>query len=316
MALRKALWVALILFISFNVVAFIHAYKFTHFASKAAERTKDPKELSAFAKVSLLVTGIDNPRPKHTSIPSQLFETIHIKGTETLECWSIKAAEAQGTVILFHGYSGEKSSLLTRSNEFHKLGYNTFLVDFRGSGGSTGNGTTIGYKEAGEVNACYEFIREAGEENIILFGTSMGAAAVLKAINDYAIVPSAIILECPFGSLYRTVCARFMLMNLPSFPMAAILTFWGGVQNGYWAFSHNPSEYAKAVDCPALLLFGEEDDRVTIEETDLIFGNLKGEKVLKTYTNAGHNFFTEEMLDVWLEDVGEFLQSEKVKVQN
>ena len=29
--------------------------------------------------------------------------------------------------------------------------------------------------------------------------------------------------------------------------------FWGGVQQGYWAFSHNPVEYAKSVKCPTLL---------------------------------------------------------------
>src|SRR5690606_41691983 len=59
-------------------------------------------------------------------------------------------------------------------------------------------------------------------EEIHLLGTSMGAAAILKASRDYQIEPTSIILECPFGSLYETVSARFRIMNAPPFPLAAV----------------------------------------------------------------------------------------------
>jgi alpha-beta hydrolase superfamily lysophospholipase len=196
--------------------------------------------------------------------------------------------------------------LLTRAKEFRKLGYNTVLVDFMGSGGSTGDGTSIGYMEAIQVKDCFEYISEQSK-HVILFGTSMGAAAILKAMDDYTLPVESIILECPFGSLYKTVCARFELMHVPAVPMAALLCFWGGVQNGYWAFSHNPSAYAKSVSCPVLLLFGEDDDRVTHEETDLIFANLHGKKQLKVYTGIGHNVFTKSNEKQWVKDVTSFL---------
>jgi pimeloyl-ACP methyl ester carboxylesterase len=181
------------------------------------------------------------------------------------------------------------------------------LVDFLGSGDSDGNATTIGYNEADQVKRCYDYAQGDGEKNIFLFGTSMGAVAIIKAIDDYKISPKGILLECPFGSLYDTVCARFRLMNVPAFPMAGLLTFWGGVQHGYWAFSHNPVEYARAVSCPTLLLFGEQDDRVSLEETNRLFSNLKGPKVLNTYPNEGHNFFTPTNQPKWIQDVSQFL---------
>src|SRR5437773_2704643 len=77
--------------------------------------------------------------------------TILNNFSELIQCWSIKTDSAKGTVILFHGYGGQKSSLLGKSNEFIEQGYNTLLVDFMGSGGSEGNQTTMGYKEAEEV---------------------------------------------------------------------------------------------------------------------------------------------------------------------
>jgi alpha-beta hydrolase superfamily lysophospholipase len=235
------------------------------------------------------------------------YKTVHIKSDVMLEAWHVSITPSKGTVILFHGYSGEKSSLITRAEEFSRLGYSTLLVDFMGSGGSEGEGTTIGYAEAREVRDCYEFVAATGEKTIHLFGTSMGAAAILKSLDDYVMHPASIILECPFGSLYKTICARFELMGVPSFPMAGVLTFWGGFQQGYWTFGHNPSEYASSVDCPALLLFGELDDRVSMEETQEIYANMKGKKVLVTYPDAGHNIFTPENAQNWVQDVSAFM---------
>lgn len=304
---RRIFWALLALFISMNVVAYQHAYKFTHFTKDGLTRTKDPKELTALSKVKLLFTGIDNPKPKNRFLPSKDYQTIKVSSTELLECWQIKVPNAKGTVIMFHGYAGEKSSLLERANQFLKLGYQVFLVDFMGSGGSEGDGTSIGFKEAEQVKDCFNYISNEGEHNIVLFGTSMGSAAILKAMDDYSLNVQSIIMECPFGSLYKTTKARFKLMHVPSFPMASMLCFWGGVQNGYWAFAHNPSEYAKSVTCPALLLYGEQDNRVSAEETESIFNNMKGRKALKKYPQAGHDVFTERNRAQWIEDVSQFL---------
>lgn len=304
---RKVVYALVLLFILMNVVAYMHAYKFTHFAKGNFERTADPKSLSLFTRLKVLATGVDNPRPRHKEKPSRQFSVLTVNSTETLECWSMQVPDAKGTVVLFHGYSGEKSSLLTRADEFQALGYNTVLVDFMGSGGSGGDRTTVGFTEAEQVKDCFDYIGESGAQNIYLFGTSMGSVAILKAIDEYALAPAGIILECPFGSLYSTVCMRFKLMGVPSFPMAGLLTFWGGAQQGYWAFSHNPTEYAKAVKCPTLVLYGEQDNRVAHEDVDLIYQNLQGHKVLKLYPKEGHNVFTEANHKTWVADVTEFM---------
>ncbi len=305
--IRKTGITVLVLFLLANVVAFQHAYRFTHFSRENKERTRDPEELSAVTKARILFTGIDNPKPKHTALPRHSFKTVTIDSDVELEGWHIKAADAKGTVILFHGYAGEKSSLITRAEEFLRAGYSTLLVDFMGSGGSEGESTNLGFTESVEVKDCYDYVRSTGESRIHLFGTSMGAAAILKAIDDYRIQPASLILECPFGSLYETVSARFRIMNLPSFPFAAMLTFWGGFQQGYWAFSHNPSEYAMSVQIPTLLMYGDQDNRVSVDETLDIYHNLKGQKTLARYPEEGHHIFTDTNRAKWTSDVTRFL---------
>src|SRR6187549_2363423 len=150
MTKRRFLKLAIALFIVVNVVAFQHAYRFTHFSDANFER-EDPATLSFFAKVQLIFTGIEIPKPRNINQPRQAFETIKIQSTKQLDCWKIQTPDSRGTIVMFHGYAGEKSSLLERSEEFIKLGYSILLVDFMGSGNSEGSSTSIGYKEAEQV---------------------------------------------------------------------------------------------------------------------------------------------------------------------
>jgi hypothetical protein len=298
------------MFVLMNIVAIFHSYKFTHFIDSKIEKTKDPKKLTTSEKIKTLLFGVSNPRPENLTIPTSDFETIKLKSNKEIECWSLKTENAKGTVMLFHGFCGNKSSMLDKAEIFLGLGYNTFLVDFMGSGGSEGNQTTIGFLEAEQVKTCFDYLTEKGEQNIYIFGTSMGSVATMKAINDFDIKPKGIIIECPFGSMYKTVCARFKTMNAPTFPMAGLLVFWGGLQNGFWAFRHNPTEYAKKINCPTLLLYGAKDEKVSREEIDQIFNNLGGHKTLKIYDEAGHENYLTKYKNEWTQDIQEFLTTE------
>lgn len=235
--LIRLLKLSLIGFVLLNILAFSHAYNFTHFSDDKVEKTKNSK-LSTLEKIKLLLTGINNPRPEDQTKPSQKFETVNIQSNKKIKCWLIKAVQSKGTIIIFHGYGGQKATMLDKSDAFLKMGYNTLLVDFMGSGNSEGNQTTIGVMEAEQVKSCYDYLIKKGENKIFLFGTSMGAVAILKFLNDYEYSPNGIILECPFGSMYKTTVARFTNMGIPSFPMAGMLVFWGGVQNGFWASAY------------------------------------------------------------------------------
>jgi len=312
--IKRIFWGLTAIFILMNIVAVFHAYKFTHFSKSDIEKTKSSTKLSTVNKIETLIFGVNNPRPENTTIPTHDYEVLKLKSNREIECWSIKTENAKGSVILFHGYSGNKSLMLDKAEVFLELGYNTLLVDFMGSGGSEGNQTTIGYLEAGQVQTCFNYLRTQGEQNIFLYGTSMGAVATMKAISDYGIKPKGIIIECPFGSMYKTVCARFRTMNAPTFPLAGLLVFWGGIENGFWAFDNNPTEYAKKITCPTLLLHGAKDEKVSMEEIQTIYNNLEGIKKLQIYEEAGHENYLVKYKTEWTEDVKIFLDAQKQSI--
>lgn len=306
--LRRSARIFLVLFILLNAICFMHAWKFTHFSSSATNR-QSAYDYTLGEKLKAIVTGVNQPRPANHHLPDVPYQQVRIESNKEIAGWYMPVAEGRGTVILFHGYGGEKSSMLDKATQFMNLGYHTLLIDFMGSGESAGNQTTIGFKEGQQVQSAFEFIRNKGEQNIFLFGTSMGAAAILKCMNDTAIQAKGLILECPFGSLYQTTSARFKKMGIPAFPMAGMLVFWGGVQNGFWGFGHQPQQYAQKVHIPTLFFYGEKDDRVSSDETDQIFGNLKGAKRLVTFPDAGHENYLNRYKEEWTSAVHHFLDS-------
>jgi hypothetical protein len=210
-------------------------------------------------------------------------------------------------VLLFHGHGGCKCALLREANALREIGYSTLLVDFRGSGGSSGSVTTIGAREADDVAAASAYARAHWPgQPLALFGQSMGAAAVLKAVAS-GTTADAILLECPFDRMLTTVEHRFELTGLPAFPLARLLVFWGGVQNGFDAFAHNPVEYAAGVRCPALLMHGARDPLVHTEEAEGIFAALAGPKRWELFAEAGHQSYCFKCPERWSAVVGEFL---------
>lgn len=304
-----ALAVGLIVFV--NVVAFLHARAFTHYGA-GGPRTGAPQALGVWDKAKVLLTGVRLPRPENTLTPTDLqlpFTTHSIAANGvTLEAWHVPADESRGLVLIFHGYGGCKCALLREANAFRDMGYSSLLVDFRGSGGSSESIATIGVLEADDVAAAVAFAKEIWPaERIILFGQSMGAVAILRAIAG-GVSADAILLECPFDRMLTTVEHRFGLMGVPAFPMARLLVFWGGVQNGFDAFAHNPVEYATAVKCPALLMHGALDRHVLPAEAEAVYAALAGRKRWELFAEAGHQGYCFKCPDRWVAVVGEFLQ--------
>ena len=310
---KRSIAALVLVFVLMNIVAYVHAYKFTHFSSTATSKTRDAQHLSFFEKIKTLAFGVSNPRPINKLKPALPFQEITLQSNVKISGWLIPADSSKGTIILFHGYSSCKSLMLDKAEVFHKMGYSTLLMDFMGSGESESNETTVGFIEAQEVKTAYDFVKSRKEQNIILFGTSMGAVAIMKAINDYKIQPKGIMLECPFGNFLQTVQARFHTMHVPTFPMSQLLVFWGGEMNGFNGFSFNPTEYAKSITCPALLLYGEKDEKVSRSEIDEVFQNVKGKKSLVNYPNAGHENYLDKYRKEWSGDVAKFLNSTRME---
>ena len=264
-------------FLALNAVAYMHAYRMTHF-SQEGERTESVEKLSFAQKVVVLFTGINARRLSPSVSPDEIdppYRRVSIPSAGSnirLGGWYYSMDDSACLIILFHGYASEKTSMLKEAAAFRELGLSVLLVDFRGSGESTESYTTVGYDEAQDVESAVHFARaNLPYSKLVLFGQSMGSAAVLGAIKNGNVKPDAVIIESVFDRVLNAIRNRFHMLDLPSFPAAELVAFWGGIQNGFNAFSHNPVEYAASVSCPILFLHGTRDPKALLAEGRCVF---------------------------------------------
>ncbi|MEM7713532.1 MAG: alpha/beta hydrolase, partial [Cyanobacteria bacterium P01_A01_bin.68] len=161
-----------------NFISYTGAYFLTHFNSSTRQvSSKTPADIALQYEIQRIPTNQN----------------------EWLDTWFIPAQnKSKGTVLLFPGNNGSKAKqLLAPAKVFHNLNYDTLLVDFRGLGASSGNSTTIGFRESKDVTFTINYAEKSKLKHpYILYGVSMGSAAILKAIadKDNNINPEAIIL--------------------------------------------------------------------------------------------------------------------------
>lgn len=308
--MRWVFWVLLVQVLLMNVSAAFYAHKFTHFYD-APQEPAAASSSNIIARTWKLFVGpryYKLPGPAEPDFESERI-TLSLSGGIPIEGWYATNDSARGCVILFHGISVNKSYVVNEASIFRQMGFNVLLVDFRAHGRSGGNNSSFGVNETEEVEKAFGFARQRGNRNIILYGVSMGAAVCLKAVAEKKVQPSALIADMPFACLQDHMGARARVLGFPSQPFGFLVTFWAGVERGFNGFNHSPADYARKVNCPVLLQWGDRDPYVSRSETESIFNNLPGQKKLAIYEGAGHESFLNREPFQWQAETGSFLRS-------
>lgn len=293
-----------------NISAAFHAHRITHYYDDDAVRNIESSAGSIILRTWRLMVGRKFPKSLISYYPQTPYERVQFKTKKgiLIDAWYLPADSAKGTVILFHGLRSNKGNNLGEAYEFNAMGYNALLIDFRAHGNSGGKNNSLGIKETEEVKLAYDYIASKGEKNIILWGMSLGASTITRAVYHYDIQPRKIILEMPFNRLQDHIKARARVLGFPDEPFGFLVTFWTGIEQGYWGFGHKTSKYAASIHCPVLLQWGGRDQYVLENETGKIFRSLAStDKKLIFYRDAGHQSLLGYDDEKWRAEVSEFL---------
>lgn len=310
--LRWTGWVLLVQIILINISAALYADKLTRYYDDVPADYSNSSG-NIFTKSWKLFTGPRYPKPVVGPAPVRPYDTVQLvtKKGGAIDAWFVKTdSVVKGTVILFHGITGTKTSGMDEANELLYMGYNVMLVDFRGHGNSSGNTTTIGFRESEEVKLAFDLVKSRGERNIYLFGTSMGAVAISRAIYDHGLQPAGVILEMPFFSLQTYLKAKARLLGFPSQPFAFFTTFWIGIEKGFNGYKHKTTRYVKSITCPVLLQWGTLDNYVLAPEIQKIYdATASAKKKLVVYDGAQHESLLRKEPVKWRNEVEGFLSA-------
>ena len=309
--LRWIVRVLIFQLILINISAAFHAYRFTHYYDDEKTRNLPPSYGTIFLRTWRLMTGKKLARSRINDYPEIPYDTVQFTNAENkkIKGWLIKADSSIGTVILFHGLGSNKAAVLSEAYEFLSLHYNTLLMDIRAHGNSEGIVCSLGVKESEEVKLAFDYVKSAGEKNIILWGMSLGSVIITKAIYDYGIEPQKVILEMPFNRLQDHLKARARVLGFPDEPFGFLVTLWSGIEQGYWGFGHTTSKYVKKITCPVLLQWGVKDPYVLQKETETIFSSIGSkEKNMVFYHDAMHESLLKSDRTKWEITVKNFLE--------
>jgi pimeloyl-ACP methyl ester carboxylesterase len=186
--------------------------------------------------------------------------------------WYVPAANGVGpegpTVVLVHGYSSNKSDILTYGAGLHDA-FNLVAFDQRNGGRSTGSATTYGVLEQTDLRAVIDWVeQEKGASWIGVLGNSMGAAtAITEARTDGRV--QALALDSMHARLSYQFEQRLKHNGHPAYPGTWAIFIGARIRTGTDLGTADPIDAIPEIGTrPLLVTHGTADDEDLPERTE------------------------------------------------
>jgi fermentation-respiration switch protein FrsA (DUF1100 family) len=210
-----------------------------------------------------------------------------------LRGWLIPAeGVAKGAVILCHGRSDNREMMLPQAEFLRKAGFTCLVFDFRCSGESAGDTSTIGWQETNDVLGAVDYLKSRPDTKDLplgALGISMGGAAVLMAAVKSPEI-QVVVADCPYAILTRAIDQRFraflgVFHPVMSFPVR----FWGERFSGLNSDNVAPLQAVKQLaGRPLLLIHGTQDITILPEDSELLYRAASEPKEIWRVEGARH----------------------------
>ncbi len=221
-----------------------------------------------------------------------------------------QAGIPRGGVILCHGMESNKESdkLVLLSRELAQRNLLALRFDFACA--DPGKFAEITYSgEVEDLSAAFAFMRDRHPGKIALLGSSMGGTVALLFAARHADVATVVTIAAPVHPERFT--SRLLTPAQVQQWRETGYTFYHG-QRINVSLLHdlekiNVPEAAKKVDCPVLILHGDRDEVVPVEEAHELYGYLPGSKKLSILDGADHRLSDPALMDRALSEAVEWL---------
>ena len=303
--LLKRLLIAVLIIVIISIVATIGIGNY--FVNYAILRTGNGGDREVKNADSITVANIDNEAEKiieenkknEKQLANEWSETIENKKVEvkakdgiTLRGTQyIKDESSNKWAIILHGYRSTPNSIISIGMHFSKEGYNVLIPSMRACSESDGEYIGMGWLDKEDLQSWINLIIKQNENaEIILHGSSMGAATVLMASGkDLPTNVKAIVADSGYTSVWDIFAseakARF---NLPTFPILNMFEIVANVRANYDIKEASALEQVKNNKTPILFIHGDADDFVPEYMCEELYeaANCKKDKLI--IHDAGH----------------------------
>lgn len=192
--------------------------------------------------------------------------------------------------IIIHGYNNFGLQMLDIAQEFYKLGFNIILPDCRGHGKSDGDYISMGWYDRFDILQWIKFIiKKNPQAKIILYGLSMGGAAVLMTSGENLPVNlKCIISDCAYTSVKDELFYHYKkIFNLPKF-LLNLTDIICQTKPGYKLSEASAINQVKKSKTPILFIHGAQDRFVPTKMVYKLYKTANCPKDILVMPKAGH----------------------------
>ncbi|MFC6100303.1 alpha/beta hydrolase [Olivibacter domesticus] len=203
------------------------------------------------------------------------FKEIKLRTADSINLCALlfPSPKAKDVILYLHGSNGAADVWGKIAPVYTSIGYDFFLLDYRGYGKSEG-------KVVDEQQVCmdaqlaYDTLKARyGEERIIVIGQSIGTgAAAFLAANNH---PKKLILQAPYYSIEDWIHELAPNLQIVDNP-----------------FTFETYKKIEQISCPIVLIHGDADDAVYYGSSQKLSKLLKDGDEFITLKSEGHNDFT------------------------
>jgi uncharacterized protein len=263
------------------------------------------------------VTSADKAFAEVSATRADLVASAH--DGVVLRGWKVKAAHPNGKwVLLLHGRSQNRLSMLGYARMLLTSGYSVVMMDARAHGESGGTISTYGHVERYDVKAVMDALTASEPvDHAYALGESMGAAVALQAA---AVDPriEAVVAEGAFRNLHEVMFdyaglrwSAFLGKTL--FRPVAILAVHEAEQQGGFKFDDvSPEASVSERKFPVMLISGLSDHNIPKRHAEAIFTAASGPKELWLVPRARHQGAMQIAPEEFRKRVLRFLSSSQV----
>jgi uncharacterized protein len=203
-------------------------------------------------------------------------------------------AASDVAVLLAHGFMANRHKpSYARLAEGIARRLPVLSLDMRGHGASGGR-STLGDREAMDVEAGAAWLRGVGHQRVVAIGASMGATSVLHAASRGLPLTGVVTISAP--ALFRMPPHGRSLAQLHEvwhspWKRRVLRAGFGVALDGpeAWSYPPHPEEMVRSIEAPLLFVHGDDDTYFPSDDADLLSRGAKAAAVVwHEPTGFGH----------------------------
>lgn len=194
-------------------------------------------------------------------------------GKTKLEGWVIEpTTKAKMSIVFSHGYKMNRyhhlGNFLPLSKELAQAGYRVIMFDYRNSGNSEGDFTTVGVYEKYDLLGAIHWTKTQYKEPVALYGASMGASTALVAAGEDKDV-IGVVADSPFSDLESYLEENLSVWSeLPKIPFTPAILFLLPTVLDVDLSQTSPIRSLELISPrPILFIHGESDGKIPFSES-------------------------------------------------